>query len=233
MAGSYCRSCAAPARKRTRRCSCSVSTHSRRAHRALSHNGRGLDHDHTAGLIAELVRILGAAGELARILVVEADKDKALLVGEAFSGEHVTVRMARNREQAMDECLAFQPHLLVLNVAMPESDGYNLVDWLREQEMLFRMVVVVYAGHSFAPTGSSRFGMEPTTLLKQAPVQPQQLEQLLLTILRGSHQLDPEEETYRCLRGTWALAGRVNCYDSPLRLLPRFRTNRNGPARLS
>jgi PAS domain S-box-containing protein len=162
---------------------------------AVSQNGRGRDHDHTAGPIAELVRILGAAGELARILIVEADKDKALLVGEAFSGEHVTVRMAHNREQAMDECLAFQPHLLVLNVAMPESNGYNLVDWLREQEMLFRMVVVVYAGHNFAPTASGRFGMEPTTLLKQAPVQPQQLEQLLLTILRGSHQVDPEEET--------------------------------------
>ena len=149
---------------------------------------------HTSGPITELVRILGAAGDLARILVVDDDQNKALLAGEAFSGAHASVRMAGSREQAMDECLAFQPHVVVLNVALRDDEAYNLVEWLREQEMLFRMVLVVYAGHTFAP-GGGRTGMEPPALLKQAPVQPQQLELLLLTILRGTHQIDVEEET--------------------------------------
>ncbi|HVZ84541.1 MAG TPA: PAS domain S-box protein [Terracidiphilus sp.] len=153
-----------------------------------------LDPAHASGPITELVRILGAAGELARILVIEHDKDKALLVGEAFSSAQASVRMAHNREKAMDECLTFQPHVVVLNLSLPGGEGFELVDWLREQEMLFRMVMVVYAGHQFAPSGG-RMGMEPATLLRQAPVPPQELELLLLTILRGSRQLDTEEET--------------------------------------
>jgi len=142
--------------------------------------------------ITELVRILGAEGELARVLVVDAEKDKALQVGDAFTGEHSVVKLAHNRDQARDECLSFQPHLLVLNLDLPGSEGFSLVDWMREQEMLFRTVVVVYGGRKIAPAGAGRGIMDPAALLRQAHVQPEQLELLLLTILHGSRQLQPE-----------------------------------------
>ena len=148
----------------------------------------------TSAPIAELVRIMGAAGELARILVVDNDSDKALIVGEAFSGENATVKMTHAREQAKAECLGFRPHIVVLNMGLPEGDSYSLVNWLRESETLTRIVVIAYAGHEFAPTGRERFGIEPAALLSQARVQPEQLELLLLTILRGSHHIEIEEE---------------------------------------
>jgi hypothetical protein len=36
--------------------------------------------------------------------------------------------------------------------------------------------------------------MDPTALLKRARVQPEQLEQLVLTILRGSHHIESATE---------------------------------------
>jgi hypothetical protein len=36
--------------------------------------------------------------------------------------------------------------------------------------------------------------MEPTTLLKRARIQPEQLEQLVLTILRGSRHIESAAE---------------------------------------
>lgn len=146
------------------------------------------------GAIRELVRVLGAAGELARVLVVEGDSTKALMVGEAFSGEHTTVKMTHTLDKAMDECIAFQPHILVLSMDLPESNSFALVSWLKEQEMLMRLVVIAYAGRDFAPQGTQKFGMDPVTLLRQARVQPQQVELMLLTILRGSHGVEVGDE---------------------------------------
>ncbi len=146
------------------------------------------------GSILELVRVLGDSGEMPRILVVDADKEKALLVGESFSGDNFVVKLAYSSEQALDECLGFQPHVVALNLDQVESDNYGLVDRMREQEMLFRMVVVVYAGRRLVAAAAGRQATNPAALLQKARVQPGQLEQLLLTLLRGSHQIDADEE---------------------------------------
>jgi PAS domain S-box-containing protein len=144
-------------------------------------------------MMSELVRALGANTEMARILIVEESEQLALLVGEAFSGDNTTVRMARSREQAMDECLAFHPHLLVFNVGMPDNESLSLVAWLREREILTHLILVAYSGRGLTSAGA-QFGMEPTTLLKRARVQPEQLEQLVLTILRGSRHIESATE---------------------------------------
>jgi PAS domain S-box-containing protein len=144
-------------------------------------------------MMSELVRALGANTEMARILIVEESEQMALLVGEAFSGDNTTVRMARSREQAMDECLAFHPHLLVFNVGMPDNESLSLVAWLREREILTHLILVAYSGRGLTSAGA-QFGMEPTTLLKRARVQPEQLEQLVLTILRGSRHIESATE---------------------------------------
>jgi PAS domain S-box-containing protein len=144
-------------------------------------------------MMSELVRALGANTEMARILIVEESEQMALLVGEAFSGDNTTVRMARSREQAMDECLAFHPHLLVFNVGMADNESLSLVAWLREREILTHLILVAYSGRGLTSAGA-QFGMEPTTLLKRARVQPEQLEQLVLTILRGSRHIESATE---------------------------------------
>ncbi len=144
-------------------------------------------------MISELVRSLGAASEMARILVIEESEQLALLVGEAFSSEGATVRMARSSEQAMDECLSFHPHLAILNLGLPDSEALNLVAWLRDRETLANVILVAYSGRELTAAGA-KFGMEPATLLKKARVQPEQLEKLLLTILRGPRHIESTEE---------------------------------------
>ena len=65
---------------------------------------------------------------------------------------------------------------------------------MREQEMLFRTVVIAYAGKLLSSYGSARHSLDPAALLQRAHVQPAQLELLLLTLLRGSHPLEQDEE---------------------------------------
>ncbi len=56
-------------------------------------------------------------------------------------------RVAHTRQAALDECLTFQPHMIVLDIGMPNGDGFNVVDWLRQHEDLSRMPLVAYSAH--------------------------------------------------------------------------------------
>jgi PAS domain S-box-containing protein len=145
-------------------------------------------------LIAELVRVQGSTSEQARILVVDDNESTARGVARIFSGEICASRVACSREQAIEESLSFQPHVVVINIGLPESEGLNLVDWLREQGTLTRLALVVYSGRDLTSIGTEQVATDPTAFLKRARVQPEQVEALLLTMLRGSEQVEVEEE---------------------------------------
>jgi CheY-like chemotaxis protein len=141
-------------------------------------------------LLSELARVLCGPGEQARVLVVEDDKDLARVIGDVFARETIDTRLAHTLQDALDACFSFQPHLLVLDIGLPDGDGFNLVDWLRQHENLARLPLVVYSARELSPEERSNLTLGPTHFLTKARVQPQQLEALVLTMLRSSRQLE-------------------------------------------
>ncbi|MGH9600495.1 MAG: ATP-binding protein, partial [Terracidiphilus sp.] len=139
-------------------------------------------------LLRELARVLSEPGESARILVVEDDRDLARIIGEVFSREDFAVRFAHTLKDAFDACLDLEPHLLVLDIGLPDGDGFNLVDWLRQHENLARLPLVVYSGRDLNAGERRQLTLGPTHFLAKARVHPQQLEALVLTLLRRSRQ---------------------------------------------
>jgi PAS domain S-box-containing protein len=151
---------------------------------------RPLDED---ALLSELARVLCGPGENARILIVEDDKDLARVIGDVFERETVTVKLAYSLQEALDACFSFQPHLLVLDISLPDGDGFNVVYWLRQHENLARLPLVVYSGRELSQPERRQLTLGPTHFLTKARVQPQELEALILTMLRSSRQI---EEAY-------------------------------------
>jgi PAS domain S-box-containing protein len=141
-------------------------------------------------LLAELARVLCGPGERARILVVEDDVDLARVIREIFSRETIEVHLAHTLQGALDSCTDLQPHLLVLDIGLPDGDGFNLVDWLRQHETLSHLPLVVYSGRELAPSERRQLILGPTHFLTKTRVQPQQLEALVLTLLRNSRQME-------------------------------------------
>ena len=74
--------------------------------------------------------------------------------------------MARSREQAMEESLSFQPHLLVLNIGLPENEALNLVDWLRERDSLTRLFSGATRGADFSQPERSSSAMESDSVFE-------------------------------------------------------------------
>lgn len=141
-------------------------------------------------LLNELARVLSSPGEKARILVVEDDVDLAGVIGAVFAQDGIDVKLAHTRQAALEACLSFKPQLLVLDLSLPDGDGFNVVDWLRQHEDLAHLPLVVYSAREIAPTERSQLQLGPTHFLTKAKVQPQQLESLVLTMLRRSRQME-------------------------------------------
>jgi CheY-like chemotaxis protein len=141
-------------------------------------------------LLSELARVLCGPGENARILVVEDDIDLARVIGEVFARDAIEVKLAHSLQEALDACFSFQPHLLVLDIGLPDGDGFNVVDWLRKHENLARLPLVVYSGRDLSPEDCRKLTLGPTQFLTKARVQPQQLEALVLTMLRSSRHIE-------------------------------------------
>jgi PAS domain S-box-containing protein len=139
-------------------------------------------------LLGELARVLCGPGEKARVLVVEDDMDLAGVIGEVFARDIIDVKLAHTLQSAIDACFAFQPHLVVLDIGLPDGDGFNMVDWLRHHEGLSSLPLVVYSGRDLSLAERRNLTLGPTHFLAKARVQPQQLEALVLTMLHRSRQ---------------------------------------------
>jgi PAS domain S-box-containing protein len=145
---------------------------------------------HEDALLAELARVLCGTGEKARILIVEDDHDLARVIGEVFSRDSINVQTAHSLQETIDACSNFKPHLMVLDIGLPDGDGFNVVDWLRDHATLAQLPLVVYSGRDLTPEERSQLMLGPTYFLAKARVQPQQLEALVLTMLRSSRQVE-------------------------------------------
>ena len=141
-------------------------------------------------LLNELARVLSSPGEKARILVVEDDVDLARVIGAVFAKDGIDVMLVHTRQAALDACTSFRPQLLVLDLSLPDGDGFNVVDWLRQHEDLAHLPLVVYSAREIPPSERTQLQLGPTHFLTKAKVQPQQLESLVLTMLRRSRQME-------------------------------------------
>jgi DNA-binding response OmpR family regulator len=141
-------------------------------------------------LLAELARVLCGPGDKARILIVEDDLDLARAIGDIFARDCIQVQLAHTLQEAIDACFAYQPHLIVLDIGLPDGNGFNIVDWLRQNESLARLPLVVYSGRELTPAERRLLTLGPTYFLAKARVQPQQLEALVLTMLRRSRLME-------------------------------------------
>ena len=66
-----------------------------------------------------------------RVLVVEDDEDSALLLAETLGDHGYVVEVAHDGSSALEKAVAFKPQIAVLDVGLPDMDGYQLATKIR------------------------------------------------------------------------------------------------------
>ena len=135
-------------------------------------------------LLAELSRVLHSGEGPAHILLVEDDQDLASVVIDGFAAEQVRVDHVTTRERAKEQCLLSPPDLVILDLTLPDGDGFSFVDWLRQQPTLRTLPLVVYSGREVSEVEMKQLALGPTQFLTKAKVQPEEVEELVLNIVQ-------------------------------------------------
>ncbi len=134
-------------------------------------------------LFAELGRVLHHGEGPAYVLLVEDDEDLASVLTASFETAAVHIDHAATRQQAIRQCITRPPDLLILDLTLPDGDGFSLVEWLRQQPTLRSLPLVVYSGREISETEMAKLRLGPTEFLTKAKVQPQEVEELVLSMV--------------------------------------------------
>ncbi len=134
-------------------------------------------------LFAELGRVLHHGEGPAYVLLVEDDEDLASVLSASFQNAAVHIDHAASRQQAIRQCITRPPDLLILDLTLPDGDGFSLVEWLRQQPTLRALPLVVYSGREISEIEMAKLRLGPTEFLTKAKVQPQEVEDLVLSMV--------------------------------------------------
>lgn len=80
-----------------------------------------------------------------KILIVDDAAVNRQVLGDLFRAEH-TVILAKNGEQALDRATQHQPDVILLDVIMPEMDGYEVLKRLRADPRTSAIAVIFITG---------------------------------------------------------------------------------------
>jgi signal transduction histidine kinase/CheY-like chemotaxis protein len=135
-------------------------------------------------LFAELGRVLHHGDGPANVLLVEDDFDLANVVLASFQNAAIHIDHAATRQQAIRHCIDFPPDLLILDLTLPDGDGFSLVDWLRQQPKLRALPLVVYSGREVSDGEMVKLRLGPTEFLTKARIQPHEVEELVISMVQ-------------------------------------------------
>jgi CheY-like chemotaxis protein len=70
-----------------------------------------------------------------------------------------------------------------LDLLLPDSDGFALVDWLREDPRLCRVPLVVYSALDLDEDDKQRLRLGPTEFFTKTRSNPEEVERQVLALL--------------------------------------------------
>jgi PAS domain S-box-containing protein len=143
----------------------------------------------TDSMLAALSRVLRGEERPPRVLLVEDDADLAKVILATFERAGVQVHHAATQRKAMELCIASRPDLLILDISLPDGDGFGIVDWLRQQNEMKKLPLVVYSAQDLSEGERKKLRLGPTQFLTKARVQPQDVETLVLAMLRQQPEI--------------------------------------------
>ncbi|HKA54603.1 MAG TPA: response regulator, partial [Candidatus Binatia bacterium] len=134
-------------------------------------------------LFRALGQALGGQSQIARVLVVEDDLDLAKVLLAMFQRHEVETFHARTGREAVQLCARLNPNLLVLDLVLPDRDGFAVVDWLRQQDQLRHTPLVVYSAKDLADGERRRLQLDHTKFLTKGRITPEEFEQHVMALL--------------------------------------------------
>ena len=116
-------------------------------------------------------------------MLVEDDVDLARVIAAGFDRHGIRTIHVTSGGAAIEEASKMTPDLLILDIGLPDIDGYAVVDWLKDHDMLRSVPVVVYSASEPTPSQRERLTLGPTEFLTKSRIAPEEFERRVIQLL--------------------------------------------------
>jgi PAS domain S-box-containing protein len=130
---------------------------------------------------------VGESGQV--VLVVEDDLDLAEVLAATLRRNDINTFIATTGQEAITMSQRVKPDLLVLDIGLPETDGFGVVAWLRRHESLKSLPMVVYTALDLDDVARERLRLGDTTeFLTKGRITPEGFEARVTRVLGLTHE---------------------------------------------
>jgi PAS domain S-box-containing protein len=147
-------------------------------------------------LLQSLKQVVAEPSKQVRILIVEDDKDLAQLLVTLFERHDLETFVATTGREAIRLSQQVNPDLLILDLILPEMDGFTVVDWLKQHNHLCDIPVVVYSARDLEESERHQLKLGYTEFLTKGRVTTQEFEQRVMDLLQRITQNQYEAGNY-------------------------------------
>ncbi|HEY9829375.1 MAG TPA: PAS domain S-box protein [Stenomitos sp.] len=134
-------------------------------------------------LFETIKQSLKQQAKVTRVLVVEDDLDLGRVLTTMFERHGIEAYHATSGREAIQMSQHVLPDLLLLDLVLPEVDGYAVVEWLRLYDCLHEVPLVVYSAQELTQAERDRLALGPTEFFTKGRITPEHFEQRVIALL--------------------------------------------------
>ncbi|MFQ4141600.1 response regulator [Chlorogloeopsis sp. ULAP02] len=134
-------------------------------------------------LFQSLRQALQHSCKLVRVLLVEDDPNLAEVLQTLFEQYNIETFHAKTGKEAIHLSQEVNPDLLILDLVLPEGDGFSVVGWLQQHHHLCKIPLMVYSAKELEESERTRLKLGHTEFLNKGQVTPHEFEQRVMTLL--------------------------------------------------
>jgi PAS domain S-box-containing protein len=137
-----------------------------------------------SSLFESLRQVLINTSKRIRILLVEDDTELAEVLITLFEQHNIETFLAKTGKEAIRLSQEVNPDLLILDLVLPEGDGFAVVEWLQQHSRLYKIPLMVYSAKDLNESDRQRLNLGHTEFFQKGRVTTQEFEQRVMDLLQ-------------------------------------------------
>ncbi len=125
------------------------------------------------------------------VLVIEDDLDLARVMTAGLQARGIHTVHAMTGKEAIEACQREIPMLVVLDLVLPELDGFEVVEWMRTKRALSSVPLLVFSAREVPGSEQGRLRLGPTDFLIKSRVS---LDEFADTVMKLLNAVNPDRE---------------------------------------